>query len=119
MSVDEALLEYMRRVDAGEPVDREGFLAAHPGCAEELAEYLQWSDEVEVMLGPEGAEDLLLRETADTLELEARSLSAGAGPGEAGPAPGTPFHGYLIEAELHRGRTVLFRARDEARDRAV
>src|SRR5260370_15932011 len=42
----EVLEEYMQRLDRGEPVDRELFLARHSEWAEELRSYFAGSDEV-------------------------------------------------------------------------
>jgi WD40 repeat protein len=45
--LEEVLGEYMQRLDRGEAVDREQFLARHPEWAEELRSYFAGSDEVE------------------------------------------------------------------------
>jgi WD40 repeat protein/tRNA A-37 threonylcarbamoyl transferase component Bud32 len=45
--LEEVLEEYMRRLDRGEVVDRELFLARHPELAEELRSYFAGSDEVD------------------------------------------------------------------------
>jgi len=50
--LDQVLAEYIRRVDAGERVDRESFLNAHPDLADELDELLGMADKVEQMAGP-------------------------------------------------------------------
>ena len=50
--LDQVLAEYIRRVDAGERVDRESFLNAHPDLADELDEVLGMADKVEQMAGP-------------------------------------------------------------------
>ncbi len=44
---EEVLGEYLQRLDSGEAVDREQFLARHPEWAEELRSYFAGSDEVE------------------------------------------------------------------------
>ena len=38
--LDRILLEYFRRIDAGEEIDKDEFLAQHPEHAEELADFL-------------------------------------------------------------------------------
>jgi len=45
--LDEVLADYMRRVDRGEPVNREAFIAAHPALAAELREYFSQAVAVE------------------------------------------------------------------------
>lgn len=50
--LDQVLAEYIRRVDAGERVDREQFLNANPDVRDELDELLGMADKVEQMAGP-------------------------------------------------------------------
>jgi WD40 repeat protein len=45
--LEEVLGDYLQRLDRGEAVDREQFIARHPECAEELRSYFAASDEVE------------------------------------------------------------------------
>src|SRR5262245_48318799 len=45
--LEDVLGEYMQRLDRGESVDREQFLAQHPGLAEELLSYFAGVDEVD------------------------------------------------------------------------
>jgi WD40 repeat protein/tRNA A-37 threonylcarbamoyl transferase component Bud32 len=45
--LEEVLEEYMRRLDRGEVVDRDQFLAQHPELVEELRSYFAGTDEVE------------------------------------------------------------------------
>jgi len=57
-AVDALLAEYLRRIDAGESVDREEFIAAHPECADELRVVLETAALVEFMAGPlDGQQD--------------------------------------------------------------
>src|SRR5262245_35034150 len=49
---DVALAEYLRRVDAGENVDRAAFVAAHPEVANELREYFSTAEVLERVAGP-------------------------------------------------------------------
>jgi tetratricopeptide (TPR) repeat protein len=52
VELDEVLVDYMRRVDRGEPVDREALIAAHPDLATELHDYFSQALAVErVALG--------------------------------------------------------------------
>src|SRR5436305_6051857 len=55
--LEEVLSEYMQRLDRGEAVDREQFLARHPELADELRSYFADSDEVE-RLGRQARADL-------------------------------------------------------------
>ncbi len=50
--LDQVMAEYIRRVDAGERVDREQFLNANPDVRDELDELLGMADKVEQMAGP-------------------------------------------------------------------
>ena len=49
---DVALADYMRRIDAGETVDRDVFIARYAQCADELRDYFDAADDVERMAGP-------------------------------------------------------------------
>ncbi|MEZ6127352.1 MAG: serine/threonine-protein kinase [Planctomycetaceae bacterium] len=49
---DVALADYMRRIDAGESIDRDEFLMRYPQCADELRDYFDSADEIERMAGP-------------------------------------------------------------------
>ena len=51
--LEEALEEYMRRLDRGEVVDRDQFLARHPKLADELRSYFAGTDEVELLRKPQ------------------------------------------------------------------
>src|SRR5262249_42473185 len=73
--------EYMQRLDRGEAVDREEFLARYPELAEELRAYFAGSDEVEQLgRAPERTTDgdpprpCGPKEEAPTVESEARRL---------------------------------------------
>ncbi len=52
MRLDQALLEFMRRFDAGNPDDRESFLGEHPELAPQLRVLLEAADWIESMAGP-------------------------------------------------------------------
>jgi WD40 repeat protein/tRNA A-37 threonylcarbamoyl transferase component Bud32 len=51
--LEEVLEEYMRRLDRGEVVDRDQFLARHPELADELRSYFAGTDEVEHFRRPQ------------------------------------------------------------------
>ena len=51
---NEILLEYLRKEDAGEPVDQRAFIAAHPEYSERLREYFEDSAAMSGMLGAGG-----------------------------------------------------------------
>lgn len=50
--LDEVLLDFLRRHDLGETVDREQFLKEHPEYAEQLLSLLEAADWIEKMAGP-------------------------------------------------------------------
>lgn len=49
---DEILLDFLRRHDSGQPMDREEFLREHPEHSERLRKLLEASDWIEQMAGP-------------------------------------------------------------------
>ena len=51
--VEAALREYLERVDRGEPVDREEFLARHAQIADQLRSFIAAEDEVRKLAGAE------------------------------------------------------------------
>ena len=75
--LEEALEEYMRRLDRGETVDRDQFLAQHPELADELRSYFAGSDEVERLYRQAGRETPMLplsRGLPETSELPLGSV---------------------------------------------
>lgn len=52
MKLDQALLDFMRRFDSGNPDDRETFLAEHSDIAPQLRVLLEAADWIEQMAGP-------------------------------------------------------------------
>ena len=62
-SIDQVLADYLRRLDAGDILEREAFLKQHPELAEDLAELLETADLIDQMAGPMASdlwgEDLL------------------------------------------------------------
>ena len=67
---DRVLVEYLQRIDAGEDIDREQFIAAHPEVADELRDYFRTADDVE---------QLRQREPAATLDSDSASDTATPG----------------------------------------
>ena len=58
-SIDDILADYMDRVDDGEQIDHEEFIAAHPEAADQLRAYFDDAAAVGAMIGdaPEGETD--------------------------------------------------------------
>jgi TRAP transporter TAXI family solute receptor len=52
LELDQALLEFMRRFDAGNPEDRDTFLQRYPQLSGRLSELLDTADWIETMAGP-------------------------------------------------------------------
>jgi len=51
--VEAALRDYLERVDRGEPIDREAFLAGHAPIADELRSFIAAEDALRKLAGPE------------------------------------------------------------------
>jgi TRAP transporter TAXI family solute receptor len=58
LQIDHALLEFLKRHDQGEIVDREAFLREHPELASQLRSLLDAADWIEKMAGPTVADSL-------------------------------------------------------------
>jgi len=85
--VHEAMREYQRRMDAGEPVERGAFLAAHADLADVLAPFLEVLEFMHGVLGEPDEES-----------------ESGAPPIGADPVrPGQPLGDYQLVRELGRG----------------
>src|SRR5439155_24405451 len=99
--LDEAVAEYMRRVDAGEAVDRAAFLAAHPDLAGGLAEFFAEADALDGLVG--------------------RTHSAPTPPSPADPEPlPREFGEYtLLEVIARGGMGVVYKARHRPLGRVV
>lgn len=102
---DEVLLEYMRRRDCVEEVDREEFIAAHPDVADELRAYFADSDAVEEVVRPAArANDASSREEAEAVPLDVIRY----------------FGDYELLEEIGRGGMgVVYRARQRSLNRIV
>jgi WD40 repeat protein/tRNA A-37 threonylcarbamoyl transferase component Bud32 len=81
-ALEEVLEEYMRRLDRGEVVDRDQFLARHAELADELRSYFAGSDELERLGRPPGKETASLppcRNLPDSCTLEEATPAKGEG----------------------------------------
>jgi serine/threonine protein kinase len=70
--IDAAMCDYFERIDRGEPVDREEFLAGYSDIAEELRPCLEMNDSVTQWMGPATA--LLRGQDGDASSLVGQSL---------------------------------------------
>ncbi|MFO0909076.1 MAG: serine/threonine-protein kinase [Isosphaeraceae bacterium] len=114
--IDAALADYMERVDRGEAVDRNQFLAEHSEIAQELREYFDDSDQVEE-LAELGSAHQLRAARSDNPGLPFVQLVDEPDPS----ARRVHYFGdYLILGEISRGGMgVVFRARQESLQRLV
>ena len=87
---DAALAEYLRRVDAGETVDREAFASEHPEAADELRAYFATADALEQLGSPSADDDSQSKMTVDT--------ARGFGSQETIPPPGSPAAQHVAPA---------------------
>lgn len=123
-AADEVLAEYMRRVDAGEAVDRQAFLAAYPEIAAELKSYFDMEQDVIRRAGPANSESAAVPDSTHTA-LRRDTVcerSQGAAPPQGGDR-GTPpenFGTYRILRELGRGAMgTVYLAEHTTLDRQV
>lgn len=102
---DSVLGEYMRRIDGGESLDRERFVAEHPDFEPELREYFETEDRLaEIGLAVEEANDPE-RSQLDTAvhSLAAEDTRVPSGSAEVDPPGGESFDRYLIVKTLGEG----------------
>ncbi len=104
--LNDALADYMQRLDRGEVVDREAFLAQYADLAEQLRAYFDDADLVARMAGPRAA---------DTLP------SPGAAAVSVPPLARIRYFGdYELQAEIARGGMgVVYRACQLSLNRTV
>ena len=102
---DDVLADYLARLDRGEAVDRERFLAEHPEAADQLRSYFAACDELAQMAAPPGA--FTPRPEATVAEP----------PAAGGPEP---FGDYELLEEIARGGMgVVYKARQKSLNRLV
>jgi tRNA A-37 threonylcarbamoyl transferase component Bud32 len=103
---DRVLVEYLQRIDAGEEIDREQFIAAHPEVADELRDYFRTADDVE---------QLRQREPAATLDSDSASDTA------TPPLATIRYFGdyELLEEIARGGMGVVYKARQASLNRTV
>jgi eukaryotic-like serine/threonine-protein kinase len=112
--LEEVLEEYMRRLDRGEVVDRDQFLARHPELADELRSYFAGSDELERLRRVPGKETPSLPPSGNlpdtcTLEEEAQSKGEGRRVGDY----------ELLEQIGYGGMGIIYKARQVRLQRLV
>src|SRR5579884_516447 len=101
--LEEVLEEYMRRLDRGEVVDRDQFLAQHSELAEELRSYFAGTDEVERLQRRPMRETSALSPTGDLPQTPASLL---------GSAEARRIGEYeLLEQIGYGGMGIIYKAR--------
>lgn len=125
---ESVVAEYFDRLDRGEVIDREEFLAAYPDLADELAEFLDAADLVERLAGPTEDElrDSAAHDTAPTpMQFETRgngpwANSARRDAPEENLALPRQFGRYLVLKQLGQGAMgSVYLANDTELDRYV
>jgi serine/threonine protein kinase len=125
----QVIAEYMRRVDAGENVNRDQFLRQHPDVAKELDRFLDNVAMVEQMAGPTVGEQSQSPGNTDPSEQARRETVAGTQSGDsvpektgiaAGSLKSGKFGRYRVEKTLGEGAMgTVYLARDTELDRRV
>jgi tetratricopeptide (TPR) repeat protein len=115
--LEEALAEYMRRVDRGEAVDRPRFLAEHPDLADDLAAYFALDDEVASLAGGEA----VTRRGSGAPPAAPTRVDAPhhLPPGLLSAVPGGFGDYELLEELAAGGMGVVYRARQASLNRPV
>src|SRR5262249_28099952 len=109
--LEEVLEEYMRRLDRGEVVDRDQFLAQHPELADELRSYFAGTDEVERLHKRPGRETPVLSPSRGLPE---------TGESPPGSGAGRRVGEYeLLEQIGYGGMGVIYKARQVRLQRLV
>ena len=107
--LEQVLATYLRLIEAGQPVDRAGILAANPHLADELRSFFQNREAMERLAEPLRAADM-------------PTMTVGsAGSGEANQRPPIRYFGdYELLDEIARGGMgVVYRARQVSLNRVV
>jgi serine/threonine protein kinase/formylglycine-generating enzyme required for sulfatase activity len=122
--VEAALRDYLERVDRGEPVDREKFLAGYPPIADALRSFIDAEDEVRKLAGAEvpldGAHDSTKSFVAHGQETIAPQSVAKRSPESAGGGLTGQFGRYRIIRALGKGAMgTVYLAEDTQLKRSV
>ncbi len=124
LRVEAALRNYLERIDRGEPVDREEFLAGHAPIADDLRSFIAAEDEVRKLAGAETPLDRAHDSTKSFVGHGQETLvpqSAGKRAGQAGePGLTGQFGRYRIVRALGRGAMgTVYLAEDTQLKRSV
>lgn len=103
--LDEILRQYMVRIDRGEQVDRDEFIAQHPEVSEELREYFADADALEKMTFPLDGMDTLPHQGQQSIKSNRGSRD---------------FGDYeLLEEVARGGMGVVYKAKQRSLNRIV